>query len=363
VTLPRPGARVLRALVVLACVLVACVALLTRAGGAQEPAASSDPAATLARAVKLYEDLQVERAVALLRPLADPLSAATPAQRVSAYKYMGASLAILGARDSAVAAFSAAVARDPFLDLDPQTFTAAEREAFAQARRQTYRVAVRPVAAAVIDPRLERLPLVLVATHAGALRAELSGPGGRASLLYESGVEGARELAWAGVLDDGRLAPPGRYELLLRGQSALGGGADSARVYLDVRHQVEPLEDTLPALGPAQLLPERHPRAASTRALAGGAAVALAALAIPAVVGNSHLGGGGLAVGGAAAGLAGGGLGFLVRRAHPEIPANAAENSRRRADRARHNALVVERNAERRARTRLAIAPAAGATS
>ena len=52
-----------------------------------------------------------------------------------------------------------------------------------------------------------------------------------------------------------------------------------------------------------------------------------------------------------------------VRRAHPEIPENAAENARRRADRARHNALVVERNAERRARTRLEIAPAAGATS
>lgn len=357
-TVRRTAERACRAAALGAALLAA--ALRPAALRAQAPDSASSPAATLARAVRLYEELQVERAVAVLRPIADPLSAATPAQRVSAYKYMGASLAILGARDSALAAFRAAVARDPFVDLDPQTFTAAERGVFAEARRQTYRVAVRPVSAAVLDPRVERLPITVVATHTGTLRAELSGPAGRTSLLYESDVEGARELAWSGVLDDGRLAPPGRYALLVRGQSALGAGADSARVYLDVRHEIESFEDSLPPLAPADLLPERHPRAAPVRALLSGAALAAASIAVPAVVGNGRLGGGGLAVGGAVAGLVGGGLGFIVRHTRPEIPANVVANARRRVERARHNALVAERNAGRRARTRLMVQPAAG---
>jgi hypothetical protein len=323
----------------------------------------SGAAAALARAVRLYDDLQVERAVALLRQVVAPGSVydATPAQRAEAYKYMGASLAILGARDSSLAAFREALVRDPFLELDPESFTAPERALFAEARRATFLVAARPVPRLTLDPRTERLPLAVISTHQAALRVELRGAAGRRAVLYDGEGDGVRDLAWAGVLDDGRLAPPGRYELLVAGTSRLDGRADSARLYLDVRHDVEPLEDTLAPLGAADLLPERRTRSAAVRSLLVGVGVAAAAFAIPSVVANGDLAGGGpLPAVAAGAGAAGGALAFAVRVRHRGLPQNAAENARRQADRAARNAAIRGRNEGRLARAKLVIDPAAG---
>ena len=328
------------------------------------PQQEDSAAVALSRAVKLYDDLQVERAVALLRQLVAPGSSygATPAQRAEAYKFMGASLAILGARDSSLAAFQEAIERDPFVDLDPESFTAAERALFAEARRATFRVAAHPVRRLTLDPRTERLPLGVVATHQASLRVELRGAGGRAAVLYDGEADGVRDLAWTGVLGDGRLAPPGRYELLVAGTSRLDGRADTARLYLDVRHDVEPLEDTLPALRAAELLPEWHPRSAAARSLLVGVAVAAASVAIPAIVANGDLrgGGGALPAVAASAGVAAGALAFGVRASHRDIPENVAENARRRAERAARNADIAARNERRLARTKLLVSPAAG---
>ena len=350
-------------LVVAALAVFACAGALPRVAAAQ-----ANTAETLVRAVKLYEDLQVERAVVLLRQVVSPSSPyeVSRDQRVQAYKYLGAALAVLGQRDSAVVYLRAAVERDPFVDMDPQTFSAAEREALATARSRTFAVAVRPVKPDTLDPRTERTTFTVFATHGAALKAELRGAGAGATeqdmaVLVEGDVDGQREVSWSGVLADGRLAPPGRYVILARGRSSITGREDSARVWLDVRHDRPALEDSLPTLTAAELLPERHTRAAAGRELLRGTSVAAAAILAQSVLADRRLGGGGsyAATVGVAGGVAGA-YAFVWRRRHSEIPANIAENQRREAARAARNADVARRNQERLAQTRLVIAPAAG---
>src|SRR6185503_15648719 len=93
----------------------------------------------------------------LLRQVVSPSSPfeVSPAQRVEAYKYLGASLAIIGMRDSAVVYFRAALERDPFTDLEPQLFTPDQLATFGQARQLTFSLGARPVTPIRLDPRGE----------------------------------------------------------------------------------------------------------------------------------------------------------------------------------------------------------------
>ena len=336
---------------------------------ARPAGAQGNTAETLTGAVRLYEDLQVERAVVLLRQVISPSSPyeVSREQRIQAYKYLGAALAVLGQGDSAVVYLRAAVERDPFVDMDPQSFSAAERAALAEARTRTFAVAARPVAATTLDPRTERLAFTVLTTHAARLTVAVHGAGGNLTAadnaaLLDAEVDGLRELPWNAVLRDGRLAPPGRYVLHAAGSSALNGTSDTTRVWFDVRHEREPLEDTLPPLGAADFLPERHSTAVAGRDLLRGVGMAGAALLAHVVVADRRLGGGGAYAGAAAlGGTAAGVVAFLVRQRNRDIPANVAENARRREARAEHNAAVMQRNADRIGRTRLIVTPAAGA--
>ena len=319
---------------------------------------------TLKKAVQLYEELQVERALVLLRQVISPSSpfVVSSAQRVEAYKYLGAAHAILGQSDSASVYFRAAIERDPFVDLDAQAFTTVERAAFAEARQRTFAVAVRPIVRTRIDPRTERMTFVLLSTHACLLHAELRDAKGAVTPIFESENEGVREIQWDGLLADGHVAPAGRYELVIRGQSHLTDNVDSARLFLDVALDRPPLEDTLPSLGAADLLPEHYPASASSIELAKGLGIAVTALAIPLAVGDNHIGTGArglagvMAVGGIAVGIGG----FVWRRQHNEIAANIAENTRRKAERDAKNGDIERRNEQRIAVTALLITPAAG---
>jgi hypothetical protein len=330
--------------------------------------AQSNTAETLVTAVKLYEDLQVERSVVLLRQV---LSPSTPyevsrEQRVRAYKYLGAALAVLGQRDSAVVYLRAAIERDPFVDMDPQTFSPPEREALEAARLRTFAVAARPVSPDTLDPRTGRTTFTLLTTHAATMHAELQGAGAGATsnevaLLVDGDGAGSREISWTGVLRDGRLAPPGRYALAVRARSTLQGREDSARVWLDIRHLRPALEDTLPALGPADLLPVRHSRSAAGRDLLRGATAAAAALVTHGLLTDRRLGGGGAyATSVSLVGVTAGTWAFVLRQRRRDIPGNVAENRRREAARATHNADVTRRNLEKLAQTRLVLTPAAG---
>src|SRR5271169_3927868 len=100
-------------------------AILLVAAAARVPAQTT-AADMLQHAVRQYEDVELEDALVILRQLVTPSTAldVSAEQRTQAYKYLGAVFALQpGAdkRDSAIANFSAAIARDPSVDLDPQT--------------------------------------------------------------------------------------------------------------------------------------------------------------------------------------------------------------------------------------------------
>lgn len=327
-------------------------------------AAQASTREQLARARALYEQLQIERALPLLREVVSPQwpFEVTATQRVEAYTYLGAALALARQADSAVRYFRAALERDPFLTLDAERFTPAQLQAFARARRETFAVGARPVTSARVDPRTERLRFVFVTTHNAAVRVALRPAGDPTGLvLFAADADGEREIAWDGLGADGRLAPPGRYELHVDATSRFRPARDTAHAYFDLRHDVPPLEDTLPDLGVADLLPEQVSGSAAAGEIVTGIGVAGGALLISGLLANGELDG----AGSGAAVVAGvatvtGLVAYLARRRHPEIPENVAANRRRRDERQAANEAIRARNAARIAQTVLVVTPAAG---
>ena len=342
---------------------IALVALLLGAPAAG--AAQGTTAEMLDRAVHYHAELDVEREVAILRGIVSPNSPfiVTQEQRGLAYKYLGAALVVRGQADSGILYFRAAIERDPFTELEPQKFTPTELAAFGEAKRLTFALGVRPVTPDTIDPRTERLTFTVLSTHAAALQVELRAADASAALpLYAGDNDGPRELQWDGLLGDGRLAPPGRYELLVTGSSRLNERRDSTRLYFSLDHDHSPLDDTLPALRSDELLPEQLPPGMARNELLKGFGLAAAALLIPRTLANGDLQGGGRTLAAGVAGVvsAAGVAGFIHRQRHREIPGNVAVNARRRAERAAANAAILQRNRERLAETRLVVGPAAG---
>jgi hypothetical protein len=350
--------------------VAAAAAVAALVGTAAPLSAQGNTAEMLQRAIRLYENVEIEQALVILNQIISPQSpfVVTPDQQVLAYKYLGAALALQRGQlkqDSAVQYFRAALERDPFTDLDPASFSPIQLQAFQTARGRTFAVGLKPVVRDTVDPRTERIRFRALTSHESNMRLELRSGSDVRQVLYVGTNTGLREIEWDGLLADGRLAPPGRYQLVLIGESRLlvvpTPLTDSTRVFLELRHDHPPLEDTLPPLTGDQLLPEQHPSGAATRDLLKGVGVAAAALAIRNAVGGAQLAGNQIRAGAvAAAGLTVGVAAFFYRQSHRAIPANIAENGRRRAERDRNNAGVRERNAALLAETKLVISPAAG---
>jgi hypothetical protein len=318
---------------------------------------------TLRQARGLYENLDVERALLLLRQVVSPSSPfeVTPAQRVEAYKYLGASLAFIGMRDSATVYFRAALERDPFTDLDPLNFTPDQLATFAQARRLTFSLGARQVAAGRLDPPGERMRFTKLSTQAASVRDELKGERDSVAIvLFNGDMDGLRDIPWNGRVAGDRLAAAGRYQLALAGQSRLNGDRDSAEVYFNVAHDHAPLEDTLPDLTPSELLPEERPAITARQALLTGAGVGASAFIISTLVSDPVLERDAPAFGAIAggAGVISGLVSFAWYRSHRSIPANVQENQRRRAERAMENAVIRQGNDEKLAQTVLIISAA-----
>jgi hypothetical protein len=345
--------------------LASVVALSAWLASPPAAAAQDTTAVLLGRARGYYEGLDLERALPLLRQVVSPQWAfdVTPAQRVEAYTYLGAALALVGQRDSAVSYFAAALTRDPFTDLDPLEFTPAQRAAFAAARPLVFAVAARPVAETRSDVRTERIRFTVATTHTAALQVLLQPlEVGAPFPVFQGENEGAREVAWDGLTADGRLAPPGRYALLVVGSSHLLAHTDSARVFFLVAHEAVTLEDTLPDIPRGALLPERVAAAGAPRELLKGVIVAAGALLVSGAVVNSDLGGGERGGATLVAGVAAvaGAAGFLALSRRHDIPANIRANLQRRAERRAANDAIQQRNADRLAQAVLIITPAAG---
>lgn len=332
---------------------------------APSAAGQDTTAVLLRRARSYYEGLDLERALPLLRQVVSPQwpYAVTTAQRVEAYTYLGAALVLVEERDSAASYFAAALARDPFTDLDPLEFTPAQTAAFAAARLRVFAVAARPVAETRADVRTERIRFTVATTHSAALRVSLHPvEAGTPFPIFEGESEGAREVEWDGLSPDRRLATPGRYMLSVVGRSRLSARTDSASVFFLVAHEAVTLEDTLPDLGRTALLPERAGAAGAPRELAKGVIVAAGALLLSGAVVNRELGDGERSGATLVAGMAvaAGAAGFLALSRRHDLPANIQANLQRETERRVANQAIRQRNADRLAQAILIITPAAG---
>jgi hypothetical protein len=284
-------------------------ALLLVAAAARLPAQTTT-GQMLERAVRLYEDVEIEDAVAILRRIISPSEGldASLEQRAQAYKYLGAVFALQPGpekRDSAIAYLREAITLDPFVELEPQSFTPGQLAAFGEARNRIFRVAVRPPRPDSLDTTSATLTFLCVTTHAALVRAELRSDGGTLLVLFDGPSEGPRAITWDGALPGRSVVPPGRYELMVIGRSSVVNVADSAATTFDLQLEHPALEDTLPDLGPQDLLPEADAN-------------------------------------------------------NQPIPDNVAENQRRQADRAASNAAIEQRNADVLRQAKRVITPVAG---
>ncbi|HJU66741.1 MAG TPA: hypothetical protein VJ650_00740 [Gemmatimonadaceae bacterium] len=338
-------------------VVVTSVALLARPVPAQRA-----PAEVLSRGVILYEELQLERAVVLLREVTSPSNtSATMTERVQAMKYLGATFSLLGQRDSAIAYFRRMLERDPFMDLDPAVFTTQERELFTVARRRTFVVGVKTLSDSGFVPGQGRVALQFVTTQHARVNAAVRRPGVTEPLAtFRWTAEGASVSPWDGLDQNGARLPAGRYQLDVTATATADSASDTVSLRFDVAYDHELLEDTL-VFDPRSLLPERRPPSIARSQLAAGLALASFAIAVPTVIGHGNLDGTRKhAVVMAGVTASGGIASFLMLRRGSGIPANILENARRREEHVRQNREIKERNAVRLAAARMVITATIG---
>ena len=333
------------------------IALLMLAGMARSLSAQRSPAEVLGRGVILYEELQLERAVTLLREVVSPgNTAATMVERVQAMKYLGAAFALLGRRDSAVAYFRRVLERDPFTDLDPAVFTAQERQLFGIARQKAFVVGVRTLADTAFTPGQAGVSLRFVTTQHARLQAVVRRVNEADPIAtFRWTGEGASESPWDGLDQNGARLASGRYQLDVTANATADSASDTLSVRFDVSYDHEPLEDSI-AFDPASLLPERRPPSIARSHLATGLAVAAFAVAMPSVIGHGDLDGTRKhAVVMAGVSASSGIATFLFLRRGSGLPANVLENARRREANVRLNREIRERNDARLAGARMII--------
>ena len=320
------------------------------------------PGEVLSRGVILYEELQLERAVVLLREVTSPSNAAaTTSERVQAMKYLGAAFSLLGQRDSAIAYFRRMLERDPFMDLDAAVFTAQERQLFALARQRTFVVGVRALSDTAFVPGQGRVSLRFVTTQHARVHATVRHAGDTEPLAtFRWTAEGASVSPWDGLDQKGERLPAGRYQLDVTATATADSASDTVAFRFDVAYDHEPLEDTL-AFDPRSLLPERRPPSIARSQLAAGIALASFAILVPNVVGHGDLNGTRKhAVVMAGVTASGGIASFFMLRRGSGIPANILENARRREEHVRQNREIKERNALRLAAARMILTPTSG---
>lgn len=319
--------------------------------------AQRTPGEVLSRGVILYEELQLERAVTLLREVVSTSNtAATAAERARAMKYLGAAFALLGQRDSAVAYFRRVLERDPFMDLEPAVFTAQERQLFAIARQRTFVVGVRTLTDTAFTPGQGRVSLRFVTTQRARVHAIVRRAGETEPLVaFRWTAEGASESPWDGLDQSGARLAAGRYQLEVTANATTDSTSDTLSVRFDVSYDHEPLEDSL-AFDEGSLLPERRPPSIARSRLAAGLAIAAFAVAMPTVIGHGELSGTRKHAAVMASVTASGGVAtFLFLRRGSGLPANVLENARRREEHLRRNREIRDRNAARVAAARMII--------
>jgi hypothetical protein len=332
--------------------------------------------AKIDQAIALYERFEIEAARPLLQEVLSPnwILPVSQEQRVTAYKYLGASYAVIGKADTAINFFFGALSYDAFTDLDRNKFSPQELAAFDVAKSRLFRVGMRPLTAKVVDPKSSDLtqttyPVRITTTQRAeiTITAVLKNGAGADSItetVFTGINDGTQTIPWRGTVG-GQLAPPGNYEMKISGTSQQPGREKAdQKLEFTLRQSYEPLEDTLPPLTAADTVIDRYNARDPLWDFVKGAALGVAAGTIakvalddkkldPADKGtwNAHW------VIASGVGIGTGLISFSYRRTHLLRPEAVAENAKRRQMRADFNQKVRQRNAERLDKTKLIIVP------
>src|SRR5262245_32592177 len=153
---------------------IALAALLALAPATVSAQTTAD---LLAQGIKAYEAFNVEGARPIFAQIVSPsyINPVSLDQKVTAYKYLGASFAVLTQTDSAVRYFTAALDFDPFTDLDPVKFSPGELGPFGVAKTGLFKVGLRPVKEKVVNPRADSTfyQFIIVTTHRANVQVTL----------------------------------------------------------------------------------------------------------------------------------------------------------------------------------------------
>lgn len=317
---------------------VACAAPLT----------AQTPAELLKRGVEAYQRLELQEATDLFaRALAraDDLDAAA---REQALAYLGASFAELGRRGDASRTFRDLLLFAPAHRLDPLRFSAQAVRVFDDVRATTKAVALDAGGGA-------RLTVRLTSSSPHEVTAVVLGPDDRVlRTLFSGQLEDAGTVVWNGRLAGGEPAPPGPYTLVVASQAGPEAVFRHVRTPLVVEHIAPDTMAAPPPLPADSLLPERRPGSSGLLPLLAGLAGGAATVVLPDIAASPDGTGGGRFVVGGVLGIAGV-VGFLAARAGEPLPANVAENLRRREARAEEIRRVEEANRRARQDPRIVI--------
>ncbi len=329
----------------------------------------------LDRAVAAYEAFNVEQARPIFAQIISPsyINPITPAQKVLAFKYLGASWAVEQKTDSALRYFIAALDFDPFTDLDPVKFSASELGPFGIAKSRLFRIGMKPVRNAVVNPRdSNTYRFTIVTTHRASVRMTLTRqnePNAVPEVVFDGQNDGQRDIPWNGRLTSkgGAVADSGTYLLSITATSALAemrGQQASDQLLLRIEQSYEPLEDPLPPLPDTLLLPEKIKTQEPWFDLANGVLIGAAAFVLPVMILKTDpvLAAGGFnwkphAVIALGISVASGMGSFFYRSSRRAIDANVRENTRRQLQRESYNRGIAARNLARTDAMLLVITP------
>src|ERR1051325_1058033 len=248
-------------------------------------------------ATKLYEGFNVEAARPILLKIISPgyLQQVTNEQKAAAFKYLGASYAVLASPDSAKTFFQAALDFDPFTDLDATKFAASELSAFNDAKTTLFKIGIRPIEKPfLIIPHSNSdtgaYTFRLITTQRANLRVEIYQGDSLIQVLNDGVTDGLKPIQWRGLLPNGDFIKEGVYQLRATGKS--GSQTLTENSSFRIEHIFEPLEDALPPLDTLRrcseppprgcdLLPERIPSIDPWKDLIKGTALALVTAALP----------------------------------------------------------------------------------
>jgi hypothetical protein len=285
------------------------------------------------------------------------------ADAAKALMYLTATEVARSQRDSALAVARRLIVLDARYRPDQRAFPPDVLAVLQEARRAAPTVSIRAPGDTAIRPGAEVFVVRLGATTSPEVTAAITSADGRlVRTLYTGSFRDSIDLRWNGLDASGNPPPDGRYAIIVaptaRERRSGAGTTWSLRLPLELSRP--PVDTTaLPSAPPDSLFrPERGDTKGAMRALAPGLAAGVAIVVLPKLVASGErassarlIVGGSVAIAGIAA--------FLSRHPGQQLPGNTQYNRNLRDNWRRNAAEISRRNADRVRQVKMIIRPGA----